>query len=147
MPGRPPLANDELYEVATYLARPEVHTVIHAEMPERGEAGFRQKYDELTGGEPLPVPTHQGPFYVWPAGTNKYGRELRIYFRNVAPVPPVMERLYADYGKWYAMRQSYRVNHTALVFQLLECGFLIGDNSGNTERIQDFMERRFPPLA
>ena len=146
MARRPELPDDELYEVATYLMRPEVQTEIHAEMPDRFEGTFRQRYHELTGGVHLPEPIRTGPFYVWEPNTNKYGMELRIYFRNVPPVPPVMERLYADMGKWYARRESYRVNHSNLVFQLLECGFLLGENAGNEERIQEFMANRFPPI-
>ena len=147
MPGKPELPDDELYEVATYLMRPEVRTEIHAELHPNVVADFRQQYRELTGGVALPTATNVEPFYVWPEGVNKYGRQLRIYFRNVAPVPPVMERLYTDQGKWYARRESYRVNHSKLVAQLFECGFLLGANAGNEERIARFMARRFPPMS
>lgn len=146
MPGKTELPDDELYEVATYLMRPEVHTDIHAELHPNAVAGFRQQYTELTNGEALPNATDAEPFYVWPENVNKYGRQLRIYFRNVAPVPPVMRRLYTDQGKWYARRESYRVNHSNLVLQLFGCGFLLGDNSGNEDRITRFMENRFPPI-
>lgn len=64
--------------------RPEVRTEIHAELHPNVVAGFRQQYKALTGGVALPAATNVEPFYVWPEGVNKYGRQLRIYFRNVA---------------------------------------------------------------
>ena len=146
MPRKPRLRDDELYEVATYLVRPEVQAEIHAEMHPNRVGSFRQEYNELTQGINLPAATNAEPFYVWPANVNKYGMELRIYFRNIAPVPPVMEQLYTDQGKWFARRQSYRVNHSNLVLQLFECGFLLGENGGNEQRIQNFMANRFPPI-
>ena len=147
MARKPRLPDDVLYEVATYLMRPEVQTEIHAEVTSNKAEEFMRQYDELTGGADLPASNRTGPFYVWLEGTNKYGVELRIYFRNVAPVPPVMERLYTDQGKWYARRESYRVNHSNLVLQLFECGFLLGVNDNNEERIREFMAQRFPPIT
>ena len=145
MARKPCLPDDELYEVATYLARPEVETELHAEMHPNSADNFRAEYDQLTGGMALPAP-NTGGFYVWGLDVNKYGMQLRFYFKNVAPVPPVMERLYTDQGKWFAKKQSYRVNHSNLVLQLLECGFLVGMNNHNFARIQDFMARRFPQI-
>lgn len=141
--ARPPLSDDELYEVAIYLARPEVETVIHAELPERQREQFETDYLEKTG-EPVPSISGRQPYYVWPPGTNKYGKELRIYFGRVPPEPPAIRHLYTDYGKWYAMRNKWRINHSNLVMQLFECGFLLGDNSNNEDRIKKYMERRFP---
>ena len=146
MARKPSLPDDELYEVATYLMRPEVQTDIHAEMHPHKVDEFRGQYNLLTRGANLPANTNARPFYVWPENVNKYGMELRIYFRNTAPVPPVMERLYTDQGKWYAKRESYRVNHSNLVLQLFECGFLLGLNDINEERIRAFMAQRFPPI-
>ena len=147
MARKPELSDDDLYEVATYLGRTDVETEIHAEMPQRARTDFEERYSELTESYPLPASVKTGPFYIWPENTNKYGMELRIYFRDSPPTPPVMRQLFTDQGKWFARREKYRINHTNLVFQLLECGFLLGDNSENTERIEEFMRRRFPSIA
>ena len=146
MARKPNLPEDELYEVATYLMRPEVEAEIHAEMHPNAVDRFREQYRELTRGVNPPGNGDAEPFYVWPAEVNKYGMQLRIYFRNLPPVPPVMERLYTDQGKWYARRESYRVNHSNLVLQLFRCGFLLGGNDVNEERIMGFMEERFPAI-
>lgn len=147
MARKPNLPDDMLYEIAAYLQRPEVETEIHAEMPRRHRAQFEEEYARRTDSAPMPASEEGSSFYIWPESTNKYGMELRIYFRDVAPTPPAISRLYTDQGKWYKRREQYRINHTNLVFQLLECGFLLGNNAGNTERIAEFMARRFPAIA
>ena len=144
MPGKPPLTDDDLYAVATYLAQPEVQAEFHAELPERHRAQFEAEYAEATKGHALPVEQQHGPYYVWPNDANKYGRELRIYFVRVAPEPPLVRELYTDHGKWYGRADRYRINHSDLVMQLLNCGFVLGPNQDRQERIQEFMRRRFP---
>ena len=143
MARKPSLDDDTLYEVAMYLSRPEVETEIHAELPERYREQFEAEYLEATG-ESVPISSERNPYYVWPPGTNKQGRELRIYFKRVSPEPPPIRNLYTDQGKWYAKRESWRINHSNLVMQLFECGFLLGKNSENGERIREYMEIRFP---
>ena len=144
MRRRTELPDNMLFEVATYLSRPEAQTEIHAELPARHRDTFEEEYRNATNDYLLPNPTKKGPYYVWPKGTNKQGRELRIYFARVPPEPPSIRDLYTDFGKWYAKRQSYRINHSNLVMQLFKCGFLLGSNTNNSHRISEFMSRRFP---
>ena len=141
---RPKVGNDELFEIATYLAVPAAKTEIHAELPAKHRAGFEAEYAAATNGYPLPNVDNRVPYYIWPEGTNKQGRELRIYFARVPPEPPPIKRLYTDCGKWYARQDRYRINHSNLVMQLFECGFVLGMNDRNANRIRKFMRRRFP---
>ena len=143
MARRPPVSDSKLYEIATYFARPEVQTEIHAEMPARHQASFEREYRATTGLNPPPL-VGRHPYYVWSPDTNKYGRELRIYFARVPPEPPPIRTLYTDYGKWYARSKRYRINHSNLVMQLFECGFVLGFNTTNQARIERFMKKRFP---
>ena len=142
MDRKPLLGDDALYEIAAYLSRPEVQTEIHAELPVKQQQKFEAEYAEATDDYPLPPvdPQSQQPYYVWPAGTNKQGRQLRIYFVRRSPEPSPIQGLYTDRGKW---KDKYRINHSNLVMQLFECGFVLGDNSANQERIAQFMRRRF----
>lgn len=55
-----------------------------------------------------------------------------------------IQDLYTDQGNW---KNKYRINHSNLVMQLFECGFVLGDNLTNQERIEAFMRRRFPVAA
>lgn len=143
MPRKAKIDDASLYEIATYLSRPATQTEIHAELPAKQQQAFEAEYAEATGDHPLPTAGSQRsqPYYVWPAGTNKQGRQLRIYFVRVSPEPPPIQGLYTDNNKW---KNKYRVNHSNLVMQLFECGFVLGDNSANQARIEEFMRRRFP---
>lgn len=140
--AKPQVSDSDLYEIATYLARPDANVEIHAELPVGHREAFEKEYAAATNGHPLPDGKTE-PYYIWPKGTNKYGRELRIYFVRVPPEPPPIQTLYTDHGKWYAKRQQYRINHSMLVMQLLGCGFVLGKDQ-DADRIEEFMSRRFP---
>ena len=142
MAGKPPVSDDTLFEIATYLRRDEVGAEIHAELPQRHQDQFEAEYAIYTDNFPLP-PVARHPYYIWPEDTNKYGRQLRIYLKRVPEEPPVIQTLYSDHGKWYARSEHYRINHSNLVMQLFECGFVLGDHQDEA-RIADYMARRFP---
>lgn len=144
MARRPKFGDEQLYVIATYLSRPAAKAEIHAELPAEHRKAFEAEYAAVTNGYPLPTNIGRQPYYVWPKGTNKQGRELRVYFARVAPEPPSIRDIYTDYGKWYARNSLYRINHSNLVMQLFECGFLLGLNTGNGARIDTFMQQRFP---
>ncbi len=141
--AKKPMKEDDLYQIASYLAKPEAETDIHAEMLLKNESEFERNYAIATKNYPLPAVARR-PYYIWPEGTNKYGKELRVYFKRVPPEPPIIKTLYTDHGKWYAKRGAYRINHSALVMQLFECGFVLGWNTRNGRRIKAFMSKRFP---
>ena len=131
MPRKPPLNETDLFAIATYLARNEVQT--------------EQEYEEATCGHPIPVPSRDvaGPYFILSDDANKQGRELRIYFMPCAPEPPIVDT-FTDRGRrWYARGRQRRINHSNLVMQLCECGFVLGRNQ-NSQRIVEFMSRRFP---
>ena len=144
MPRHEKLADEQLFQVAIYLGNPCAKTDIHAEMRGSRRAEFEAEYARATNGYPLPEATDSYPYYIWQEGTNKYGMQLRIYFARVPPEPAPIKTLYTDHGKWYRTKELYRINHTNLVMQLFECGFVLGDNSQNSRRIKKFMKRRFP---
>ena len=60
---------------------------------------------------------------------------------RVPPEPPPIQGLYTDNNKW---REGYRINHSNLVMQLFECGFVLGSNAQHGTRITEFMRRQFP---
>ncbi len=140
MARKPRLSDDHLYAVATYLARPDVRTAIDAELPARQQSRFEAEYRQATGNYPLPSDSSTPPYYVMGDEKDKQGRELRIYFERVVPEPPIFRGLYTDRNKW---KSGYRINHSNLVEQLFECGFVLGPIQ-DPERIAEFMRRRFP---
>ena len=143
MAKKPKVAADRLYVIATYLARPETLAEFHAELPKKQRANFEAGYAAATSGYPLPTHGRKDPYYVWSKNPNKRGIQLRIYFARVSPEPPLMRGLCTDHGKWYAKRGLWRINHSNLVMQMFECGFVLGKNSGHEQRIADFMKVRF----
>lgn len=142
MAKHPLVSNNDLYVIASYLAQPAANTEIHAELPKRHQQRFEDEYRLATHLE-VPTNTEEEPYYVWPEGTDKYGRELRIYFTPVQPIPQCVENLRSK-SKWFAKREQHRINHSNLVMQLFQCGFVLGSNSHNQDRISEFMRRVFP---
>lgn len=143
MARKPPVSDDKLYAVATYLAKQEAQTEIHAELPERHRSNFEAEYNKATKGRPLPSPASGGPYYVWDDSTDKHGRELRIYFMPHAPEPPIIDELRDQGKRWHGKPNQRRINHSNLVMQLFECGFVLGLNN-DYDRLDGFMKRRFP---
>ena len=141
MARKPMVGDDELYEIATYLARPQSKTEIHAELHPNVRAKFEAEYATATEGYPLPNHSDKEPYYVWDPNVNKFGRQLRIYFKRMSPEPPPIQGLFTDKDKW---RAGYRINHSNLVMQLFECGFVLGVNDDKVDRIDEFMSKRFP---
>ena len=138
------VGDNELFSIATYLTNSEAETEIHAEIPFRYRDDFEAKYAAATSRFPLPADSNSHPYYVWPEQANKQGRELRIYFLPVPPQPPLIQELNPRSRAWPARPGKYRINHTNLVMQLFECGFVLGTNSEYAERIKEFMRQKFP---
>ena len=145
MPGKPKVSDSNLYQIAMYLMMPQTSTVIHAELPKRHRVDFETRYRAATNGHRLPHDRSRPPYYVMPDNKNKQGKQLRIYFSRVPPEPPLIRTLFTDRGKWWTgADDQYRINHSNLVMQLFECGFVLGMNSGQEQRITKFMKMRFP---
>lgn len=145
MVRRPRVVERELHDIADFLRDPQVTTELHAEVPDDLRDHFEGEYFASTSGEQPPENSYTNPYWVWPRDTNKHGVEGRIYFAPFfMPVPEVVENLVTDQGAWFMRANSYRINHTNLFMQLLECGFLLGRNEENLERIHRQMAQRFP---
>lgn len=144
MAPKPEVENAILKIIVNYLVNPAANTEIHAELPARHRTKFEEEYAAATNNSPLPNDNNQRSYYIWPDEANKYGRELRIYFTPVPPVPQPVQDLFTDHGKWYARKNHYRINHSKLVMQLFECGFVLGMNRDKAERVAEFMRRKFP---
>lgn len=144
MPRKLPVGANDLFLIASYLNNSDAKTEIHAEIPARYRDDFEAEYAHATDNFPLPPGGNQHPHYAWPQGTNKRGRQLRIYFALFPPQPPLIQDLNPVYGQWIGQHNLYRINHTNLVMQLFECGFVLGKNQQNAERIAHFMRRKFP---
>ena len=145
MPSKSKLSDNKLHEVADHLKKSEVETKIDAEMPAEHADKFISEYERITGQKP-PQPKKGGAFYIWKPGTNKYGKELRIYFKDIDTAPPIFKEIQTDKDQWSG-KGVCRINHTKLVYQLFECGFLLGKMSDyGPDRIEEYMKKRFPKM-
>lgn len=141
MSRKPAISDNELNEIASYLAQPVVEVELHAELPPHRLTYFTAEYMERTRGYPLPE-ENDLTLQHWRPNVNKRGIQLRIYFLPIQPVPFSVENQITDRGKYFRLPNHCRINHSTLVFQLLECGFLLGPQQCRN-RIERFMAERF----
>lgn len=145
MARKPPLSEKDLQELAIYLANPKVNTVIHAEMkPEKCDE-FEVMYRTATNDYPLPK-RGPSPYILLKPDANKQSIQLRIYFHLLSSVPESVKRIYTD--KRLKKRLGVycaRINGFSIVKQILECGFVLGENNSPSiqARIQNTMGGKF----
>ena len=137
------VGDNKLFLIANYLINSEACTEIHAEVPARYRTAFEEEYAEATSNFGLPSNDNRSPYYVLSEEKYKYGRELRIYFALFPPLPPLIRDFNPVCGQWHERPDLYRINHTNLVMQLFECGFVLGRDQ-DAERVANFMKQKFP---
>ena len=150
MPRQPRVNDSDLCVIARFLSDPNVSTEIQAEMKDNKVEGFSSEYKTATNGYEISrADIRRPPFWKLPMRSNKRGVELRIYIDLDVPMslPSIVRDLSADHGAWYRRPDSYRINHYNLVMQLFECGFLLGANRHNKDRIDKFIEDQLPNCA
>ena len=64
MARRPPVGDNELFLISTYLTNSEARTEIHAEIPFRYRDEFEAEYAGATNNFPLPRHDSQHSYYV-----------------------------------------------------------------------------------
>lgn len=142
MPRKPKVSVDDLSVIATYFSDPRTDPEFHAEMKVQHCGRFEEEYLQATRGFSPPVPKSSAPYLILPATSNKQGIQLRVYFNEAPPVPSVVADLITDRGKWHGRPDDARINHSNLMFQLFECGFLLGQNHDRV-RINRMIGERF----
>lgn len=135
------MKEQELYEIIGYLANPEREINIEAEMPQRAQQGFIERYAAWTKNYPLPDDTTVRPYYVWNADKNKYGLELRAYFTSNDRMPQALEAMLEP--SKYQTRPGYekwvrRISKQKHIIPLLEHGFVLGPRQ-DVGRIESFI--------
>ena len=108
-------------------------------MHPRKEAAFRNEYFELTG-EPLLLDGKSHPFYIWGDDVNKYGIQLRVYFRgDNDSTPDELGKVPVRPGRTAG---TLRINSGKFVRALFEAGFLLGKTT-EPVNIKANVPRRF----
>lgn len=145
MARKPPLNERDLQELANYLANPKVNTVIHAEMRPDRCTEFEGMYSAATNGYPLPA-RGQSPYILLKKNANKQGIQLRIYLDKLQSVPISVAGMCTDERPQASGIPRARINGYNIVEQILECGFVLGENNPPSiqTRIQSTMRNKFP---
>ncbi len=106
-----------------YLANPEAGTSIEVELKFEARAQFESDYFNLTGKK-ISLPGNKRPYYVWPQGSNKYGRQFRIYYFPTDNSPSELREITT--GGRSELAKS-RINRVSLVLEMLKYGFDFGE--------------------
>lgn len=129
----------EFILILGYLANPNRGTTIEVEIKEEKLADYIESYEVLTGSA-FPTSRVGHPVQVIPAGGNKWGREMRLYFNanNIDNIPDHISDIMTSnqrpgYESW-----NRRVNSNSLIDNLLATGFIIGSDQ-NEDRIRGFV--------
>jgi hypothetical protein len=124
------MTKNEFYTCVGYLANPARYAWIEAEMPGNAFSKFSSDYSKWTSGFPLPTDTSHKPLYVWPPETNKWGKEMRIYFyaSDSTKTPPALLSLLepTKMSRHGYERYNCRISTNNDVIQFLQNGFLLG---------------------
>lgn len=144
MARKPELNERDLLELATYLANPEVDTVIHAEMKREKCDEFEIIYGAATNHYPLPQ-RGQSPYILLHPQADKYGIQLRIYHELLPNAPQVVRDECRIIRRRTSGIHRARINGYNIVKQILECGFVLGENNPPSiqARIQNTMGGKF----
>lgn len=111
-----------------YLASPTRRTKLDIETHPRRQQNLERKYFDLTGQRLIPDDVN---YYVWSPDTNKWGSQLRIYFRMNDNIPPPLQKevLTPRYSTGY---HNARINGNKFVWGLIKYGFIASDTQDET---------------
>ncbi len=125
---------EEFFEALGYLSSPDRMCKLDVELPSTSEQSFKGKYAELSGVTPS-VDHHN--FYLWPEGSNKWGVELRIYFKsdNRDNIPSAIRDMVVS-ARFPNTSHNCRINNNRFLWELIKYGFLLGD-AQDVQRIRE----------
>lgn len=114
----------EFKECLKYLSEPATEAEVHVEMAHSKEDDFRKQYKDITGDYPqFPVGQKYIPYYVWPPDANKWGVQLRLYYKKAGHCPASLAGITTDARK---RGKKARVNSKDFILKLFSMGFRIG---------------------
>ena len=130
----------DLVLIAGYLANPKRNTLIEIEMHPNSRERFEKWYKEVSNNFPLPARTDISPYYIWPEGANKWGRQSRVYFSSNQNIPEILSSILEP--REINTRHGYeqfdkRFNGNDIIDRLIELGFVVGTQ--DTNRIRNFI--------
>jgi hypothetical protein len=113
----------DFFRILGYLASNSRHTKLDIETIPQFQNSVEKEYENLTGMKLL---QDDHNYYVWPAGTNKWAPELRIYFIKNDSIPPSLSTIVRS-ARFESGEYNARINNNEFVWKLIKYGFRIGD--------------------
>jgi hypothetical protein len=113
----------DFFLILGYLASPERRTKLDIETHPKRQRRLEREYFGLTGVRLVPDDVN---YYVWSPNVNKWGSELRIYFRKNNNIPPSLEAM-AVAPRFSSNYHNARINNNDFVWKLIEYGFRAKD--------------------
>lgn len=116
------MSQEEFFEALGYLASPDRECKLDVELPSAKEQSFKDKYATLSGAT---ASVDQHNFYLWPEGSNKWGVELRIYFRadNMENIPSAIRDMVVS-ARFPNSAHNCRINNNKFIWELIRYAFL-----------------------
>ena len=108
----------DFYKVLGYLASPVRQTKLDIETHPRRKASLEKEYFALTR-EKLVTGTN---YILLPQESNKWGCELRIYFRKNGNIPPSLDAMVVT-PRFSTGYHNARINGNDFIWKLIEFGF------------------------
>jgi hypothetical protein len=109
----------DFFTVLGYLAAPSRITKLDIETHPDNRATIETKYVNLAGVRLIKDDVN---YYVWKPGVNKWGSELRIYFRKNNKIPVKLESMVVS-PRFPNSQFNARINNNDFVWLLIRYGF------------------------
>ena len=116
-------SNSDFFLILGYLASIERRTKLDIETHPRRRQKLELRYNRLTG---TALVQDDKNYYVWSPDVNKWGSELRIYFRKNENIPASLNKMVVT-PRFSSGYHNARINRNRFVWKLIEYGFRAKD--------------------
>lgn len=109
----------DFFLILGYLTAIERRTKLDIETHPNRQPNLEREYRNLTGTNLVEDNVN---YYVWAPNTNKWGSELRIYFRKNANIPSSLDAMVVT-PRFAGNYHNARINGNNFVWKLIKYGF------------------------
>ena len=109
----------DFFIVLGYLAAPSRITKLDIETHPDNKAAIEGKYMHLTKEQLVEDNVN---YYVWGPNVNKWGSELRVYFKKNSNIPVDLQSMCVS-PRFARNKYNARINNNDFVWSLIEYGF------------------------
>ncbi len=119
----------DFFIVLGYLTAPSRMTKLDIETHPDNRTKLEARYRDLAGV--LLIEDNMN-YYVWNPGVNKWGSELRIYFRRNDNIPMDLQSMVVS-PRFQNNQFNARINNNDFVWLLIEYGFRAADSQDEAQ--------------